>query len=194
MPPRHETIMKKKTPAEKIKQLINPAAAAGGWGGKKGEGMKSDLNYIKKLIKLLNSNNVSEIEVEEGGVKIRVVKNKPSSEPQVITVNPSQTSNPVRETSKTSETREEVKSSSKKNLIEVRSPIVGTFYRAPSPNADPYVQVGQIVSVGTVLCIIEAMKLMNEIESEVNGKVIEICVENGKPVEYNQLLFRIEPV
>ena len=186
--------MKKKTPAEKIKQLINPAAGTGGWRGKKGEGMKSDLNYIKKLIKLLNSNNVSEIEVEEGGVKIRVVKNKPAGEPQVIAVNPSvQASNPVSKVAESRDERQEVKAPFKRNLLEVRSPIVGTFYRAPSPNADPYVQVGQIVSVGTVLCIIEAMKLMNEIESEVNGKVVEILVENGKPVEYNQLLFRIEP-
>jgi acetyl-CoA carboxylase biotin carboxyl carrier protein len=187
--------MKKKTPTEKIKQFINPAAGTGGWGGKKGEGMKSDLNYIKKLIKLLNSNNVSEIEVEEGGVKIRVVKNNPSAEPHVITVSPAQTSNPAREkAAETKEEKQELKASSKKNLIEVRSPIVGTFYRAPSPNADPYIQVGQVVSIGTVLCIIEAMKLMNEIESEVNGKIVEINVENGKPVEYNQLLFRIEPV
>src|SRR5437867_2996964 len=143
--------MKKKTPTEKIKQFINPAAGIGGWGGKKGEGMKSDLNYIKKLIKLLNSNNVSEIEVEEGGVKIRVVKNKPAGPEysgQLITVNPSQTSNPDHERAiESKEEKLEVKASSKKNLLEVRSPIVGTFYRAPSPNADPYVQVGQIVSV-----------------------------------------------
>src|SRR5438876_1828614 len=126
--------MKKKTPTEKIKQFINPAAGIGGWGGKKGEGMKSDLNYIKKLIKLLNSNNVSEIEVEEGGVKIRVVKNKPAGPEytgQLITVNPSQTSNPVSKTSESKEEKQEVKASSKKNLLEVRSPIVGTFYRAP---------------------------------------------------------------
>ena len=78
------------------------------------------------------------------------------------------------------------------NMHEVRSPIVGTFYRAPAPDADPYVQVGDIVSPGSVLCIVEAMKLMNEIESDISGKIVKILVENGKPVEYNQPLFLIQ--
>jgi acetyl-CoA carboxylase biotin carboxyl carrier protein len=69
---------------------------------------------------------------------------------------------------------------------------VGTFYRAPGPDADPYVQVGDSISSGTVLCIIEAMKLMNEIESDADGKIVEILVENGKPVEYNQPLFLVQ--
>jgi acetyl-CoA carboxylase biotin carboxyl carrier protein len=186
---------KKKTRTDKIKELTSPARL---WGGKKGGAMKSDLNYIKKLIKLLNSNDVSEIEVEEGGVKVRVVKNRPASGelPHIMSYSaPVQSNNPsARESGGVSETKEVTKQESpKKALIDVRSPIVGTFYRAPSPNADSYVQVGQTVGLGTVLCIIEAMKLMNEIESEVNGKITEICVENGKPVEYNQLLFRIEP-
>jgi acetyl-CoA carboxylase biotin carboxyl carrier protein len=81
-----------------------------------------------------------------------------------------------------------------KELIEVRSPIVGTFYRAPSPNAEPYVQVGQQVNKGTILCIVEAMKLMNEIECEYEGKIVKIMVENAQPVEYNQVLFLIEPL
>ncbi|HQV31530.1 MAG TPA: acetyl-CoA carboxylase biotin carboxyl carrier protein, partial [Calditrichia bacterium] len=75
---------------------------------------------------------------------------------------------------------------------EVRSPMVGTFYRSPSPDADPYVEVGDTVSTGNPLCIIEAMKLMNEIESEFSGKIAKILVENGQPVEYNQVLFLIE--
>ena len=78
------------------------------------------------------------------------------------------------------------------NLHEIKSPIVGTFYRAPAPDADPYAQVGDSVSQGGVLCIIEAMKLMNEIESDVSGKIVKILVENGKPVEYNQPLFLIQ--
>jgi len=75
---------------------------------------------------------------------------------------------------------------------EIKSPIVGTFYRAPAPDADAYIQVGDSITVGSVLCIVEAMKLMNEIESDVSGKVIKILVENGKPVEYNQPLFLIQ--
>ena len=80
------------------------------------------------------------------------------------------------------------------NLIPIKSPMVGTFYRAPSPTAKPYVEIGQIVAAGQPLCIIEAMKLMNEIESEVPGRVVKIFVENGKPVEFGQTLFLIEPL
>jgi len=76
----------------------------------------------------------------------------------------------------------------------VSSPIVGTFYRAASPDAEPYVNVGDIVKKGQILCIVEAMKLMNEIESEIDGKIVEILVENGQPVEYGEALFKIEPV
>jgi acetyl-CoA carboxylase biotin carboxyl carrier protein len=77
-------------------------------------------------------------------------------------------------------------------LHEIKSPIVGTFYRAPAPDADSYVQIGDVVSAGSVLCIVEAMKLMNEIESDVSGKIVKILVENGKPVEYNQPLFLLK--
>jgi acetyl-CoA carboxylase biotin carboxyl carrier protein len=159
--------------------------------------MKTDLNYIKKLVKIIDSCNISEIEIDEEGTKLRVVKNRtPQNDmPPIISyatapavqpapaVLPQQTPAPA-----------EAKASEKENIIEVKSPIVGTFYRAPSPNADPYVQAGQTINVGTVLCIIEAMKLMNEIESEVNGKIVKIMVENGQPVEYNQVLFLVEPI
>ncbi|MEX0602154.1 MAG: acetyl-CoA carboxylase biotin carboxyl carrier protein, partial [Bacteroidota bacterium] len=76
---------------------------------------------------------------------------------------------------------------------ELRSPIVGTFYRAPSPDAEPYIEAGQTIRKGDVLCIVEAMKLMNEIESDIDGKVVKVVVDNAKPVEYNQVLFLIEP-
>jgi acetyl-CoA carboxylase biotin carboxyl carrier protein len=79
------------------------------------------------------------------------------------------------------------------NLVEITSPMVGTFYRAPAPEAPPYVEVGSRVVKGQTLCILEAMKLMNELESEVQGVVTEVCVENSEPVEYGQVLFRIEP-
>ena len=78
------------------------------------------------------------------------------------------------------------------NLHELRSPIVGTFYRAPAPDADPYVQMGQSISEGAPVCIIEAMKIMNEIEADISGKIVKIFVENAQPVEYNQPLFLIE--
>jgi acetyl-CoA carboxylase biotin carboxyl carrier protein len=163
--------------------------------------MKTDLNYIKKLIKIIDACNISEIEIDEEGTKLRVVKNRApqqSDMPQIIsytTPAPQPAAAlPAEQPSARTEPRAETKPDEKENLVEIKSPIVGTFYRAPSPNADPYVQIGQNINTGTVLCIIEAMKLMNEIESEVNGKIMKIMVENGQPVEYNQVLFLVEPI
>ncbi|MCY4573147.1 MAG: acetyl-CoA carboxylase biotin carboxyl carrier protein, partial [Gemmatimonadetes bacterium] len=79
------------------------------------------------------------------------------------------------------------------NLVDVTSPMVGTFYRAPSPEAPAYVEVGATVAAGDVLCVIEAMKLMNELECEVSGRIVEICADNAEPVDYGQLLFRVDP-
>lgn len=162
--------------------------------------MKTDLNYIKKLVKIIDSCDINEIEIDEEGTKIRVVKNKPQNDappPQIIQYAPPAQMMPMASPAAVpAEVQPKVaaeKAPAKENLIEVRSPIVGTFYKAPSPNADPYVQIGTSVGVGTVLCIIEAMKLMNEIESEVSGKISKILVENAQPVEYNQVLFLIEP-
>ena len=169
--------------------------------------MKTDLNYIKKLLKVLESGDINEIEIEEEGTRVKIVKSKPAEAvPQMMTytapmpqpaqpfINTQEPAPPVQQASapvqKTEEKKEAPPSS---NHIEVRSPIVGTFYRAPSPNADPYVSVGTQVSKGSVLCIIEAMKLMNEIESDFDGKIVKLMVENAQPVEYNQVLFLIEP-
>jgi acetyl-CoA carboxylase biotin carboxyl carrier protein len=80
-----------------------------------------------------------------------------------------------------------------KKYKEIKSPIVGTFYRAPSPDGEPYTDVGSQIKPGNVLCIVEAMKLMNEIEADIAGTIVKVCVENGKPVEYNQVLFLVEP-
>lgn len=156
-----------------------------------------DLNLIKKLVKILETSEVTDIEIEENGTKIKVAKkvrvapamqtiNTVPSQPATVSVQQTEDLKPVEK--KTTEEAAET------DLHTVRSPIVGTFYRAPAPDADPYVQIGDVVSVGTVLCIVEAMKLMNEIESDVNGKIIKILVENGKPVEYNQPLFLIQPM
>lgn len=150
-----------------------------------------DLNLIKKLIKIVEQSEVTEFTVHEGELKIKISKNSatqtqvqyqpvPQIQAPVVSSSPEFTSAP----------------SSEKNISskmhEIKSPIVGTFYRAPSPDADPYVQVGDSISNGTVLCIVEAMKLMNEIESDISGKVVKILVENGTPVEYNQPLFLVE--
>lgn len=166
--------------------------------------MKTDLNYIKKLVKIIDSCDITEIEIDEEGTKIRVVKSKPAQNetPHIIqyATPPAMQMMPMAQPAAAPEAalpkageKTAEKLPVKENLIEVRSPIVGTFYRAPSPNADPYVQVGTKVGTGTVLCIIEAMKLMNEIECEVSGTISKILVENAQPVEYNQVLFLIDP-
>lgn len=156
-----------------------------------------DLNLIKKLVKILETSEVTDIEIEENGTKIKVAKKVRIAQPvQTLSAVPSQAASvAVQQTveSKPVE-KKSTEETTESNLHTVRSPIVGTFYRAPAPDADPYVQVGDVVSVGTVLCIVEAMKLMNEIESDVNGKIVKILVENGKPVEYNQPLFLIQPL
>jgi acetyl-CoA carboxylase biotin carboxyl carrier protein len=160
-----------------------------------------DISYIKKLIKLLDESGIDEIEIEEEGKKVRVTKAHHNSSvpqafyPQFITqpqVSPQSSASQKVDSFPAAEAIPASKPEEKK-YHEVRSPIVGTFYRSPAPNADPYVQAGSAVQQGTVLCIIEAMKLMNEIESDVSGKIVQVLVENGKPVEYNQPLFLIEP-
>jgi len=163
-----------------------------------------DLSLVKKLVKLLSESDVDEIEIEEEGKKIRIAKHPqrvatpaapimwsteaprqggalpevtvPGSVPTVV-----QTAVPAPPAA-----------TSSPNLTEIRSPIVGTFYRAPAPDASPFVQVGSDIQPGTVLCIVEAMKLMNEIESDIAGRVAKVMVENGQPVEYDQVLFLIQ--
>jgi acetyl-CoA carboxylase biotin carboxyl carrier protein len=149
-----------------------------------------DLNLIRKLIKLVDSSEVTDLEIEENGLRVRIAKKirgiQTITQPQILS--PSQIVN----TSTQNSDEVSVKSDVKEKLHQITSPIVGTFYRAPAPDADPYIQVGDSVSQGSVLCIVEAMKLMNEIESDVSGKIVKILVENGKPVEYNQPLFLVQ--
>jgi acetyl-CoA carboxylase biotin carboxyl carrier protein len=154
-----------------------------------------DLNLIKKLVKVVDSSEITDLEVEENGFRVKIAKKirmgNIVTQPQILANTPSINNNNNDEAI----AREKVKTKEepKDNFHEVRSPIVGTFYRAPAPDADPYVQIGDNVSVGSVLCIVEAMKLMNEIESDLDGKIVKILAENGKPVEYNQPLFLIQP-
>ena len=155
-----------------------------------------DLDLIKKLVKIIDSSGVTDLELEENGLKIKIAKKIRSA--QVITQAqiPVASAQPViQPTASTADETAKQKSEAEAvatNLHEIRSPIVGTFYRAPAPDADSYIQVGSDVSPGSVLCIVEAMKLMNEIESEYSGKIVEILVENAQPVEFNQVLFLLE--
>jgi len=158
-----------------------------------------ELSYIKKIIKLVEHSNVDEVEIEEEGRKIRVARSRPVPTalayqiPQGSFYAPPHAGTPEPEPAP-QVTVAPPSSAAEPSFHEIRSPIVGTFYRAPSPDAEPYVEVGHRVKRGDVLCIVEAMKLMNEIESDVDGEIVKIMVENAKPVEYNQVLFLIRPV
>jgi acetyl-CoA carboxylase biotin carboxyl carrier protein len=144
--------------------------------------MKLDLEQLRELIRLLNESNLTEIEVEHDDDRIRIRRDPALASGLAVTAAaPAVAASPA---SAPAETDDEA--------AYVTSPFVGTFYRSPSPDSDPFVEVGDEVSPGQVLCIVEAMKLMNEIEAEAPGKIVEVLVENGKPVEYGDRLFRIE--
>ncbi|GAB6283364.1 MAG: acetyl-CoA carboxylase biotin carboxyl carrier protein [Ignavibacterium sp.] len=160
-----------------------------------------DTNTLKKIIKIFESSSISDLEVEQEGLRIKLAKQSNYTHIPTLPAGAQVVYQPQsaisQETQSITPTVEEKKPEIKEEGIgkyhEVRSPIVGTFYRAPAPDADPYVKVGDHISVGTVLCIVEAMKLMNEIESDISGNIIKVLVDNGKPVEYNQPLFLVEP-
>ncbi|RMD46146.1 MAG: acetyl-CoA carboxylase biotin carboxyl carrier protein [Aquificota bacterium] len=152
--------------------------------------MNKDL--IFEIIEKIQGTKIEEVEFEtpEGKIKVKQyvgpkeVISAPSPQMPVVEVKEE-----IRGTGATVE----IESKPEKKYHVIKSPLVGTFYRAPSPGAPPFVEEGDIVSKGQVLCIIEALKVMNEIESDINGKVVKILVENGQPVEYGQELFYIEP-
>lgn len=140
-----------------------------------------ELDKLREFIKFMDDNQLSELEIEEGNQRIKLKKATANlSTPTLPAVNLQPTTPAVTPELKTSN-------------IEITSPMVGTFYRAPAPGAKPYVEIGEIIKPGDVVCIIEAMKLMNEIKAEVGGKIVRILVENGEPVEFGQKLFEIEP-
>lgn len=143
---------------------------------------------ILKIIEIFEKSNLTELEIkiDEPKFKIKLSKNN-QIQGQVIQVPQIQNFQPIQK----EEVIKEIKEEKKENIHIIKSPLVGTFYRAPSPGAEPFVKEGDFVKKGQVLCIIEAMKVMNEIESDVDGVVERILVENGKPVEYGQELFII---
>jgi len=150
---------------------------------------------IRELVKIAEESNIGELEVTYWwGRKIRISKTASSvavarsGAVEVVTV-PAQAA----PAAGAAEAETAAAPAIPDKLVPVKAPMVGTFYRAPSPDADPYVREGDVVSQGQVLCIIEAMKLMNEIEAEVSGKIVKIMVENARPVEYNQVLFMVDP-
>jgi len=141
-----------------------------------------DMKILKQVIKLLQDNGLEEIEIEEKDSRIRVKSAVAGTPVQAPMATPLADARP---------SAVEKAADSKYKIV--KSPMVGTFYRSPSPDADNYVEEGQTVKKGQPLCIVEAMKLMNEIESEFKGKIVSILVENGQPVEYGEALFEIDP-
>ena len=150
-----------------------------------------NLKEIKEMINLMNENCLTELEIEKEGMKIRLKKTLAGQEgfsgPIIV-----ERQNTLEAAPQKPEISAAEKASAK--TVEIRAPMVGTFYRAPSPEAPPYVEVGQVIESGQVICIIEAMKLMNEIKSEIRGKILEILVDNAEPVEFGQPMLLIEPV
>lgn len=174
--------------------------------GKEGSESSWNLKEIRELIDVLIEREISEFEMEKGGVRVHIKRGNLveagfsavgpssgfSSPPPVYSPPPP----PVAHAESAEPPPAPVETSaaeSTEGLYVMKSPIVGTFYDAPAPNAPPFVNLGDVVQVGQVLCIIEAMKLMNEIESEVAGEIVRIYVENGQPVEYGESLFAIKP-
>ncbi len=170
------------------------------------------LDDIQELLDLLAGKEITEFELEQQGVKIRVCRGNTHTgnatgangyvisqgglpavgTPPPVSVIPAPTSAPPPAPAP-APAGAETAAESTEGLFIMKSPIVGTFYSAPSPNAPPFVSAGDTVKVGQVICIIEAMKLMNELEAEVAGQIVRTYVENGQPVEYGQSLFAIEP-
>jgi acetyl-CoA carboxylase biotin carboxyl carrier protein len=162
-----------------------------------------ELDYVRGLIAAVDESRIDSLEIDRAGTRIRISKSPPpavlpyppavmaGNAPAAMMAGNSPAALPAAESA--AATGSAGRGAAAHGLAEVHSPMVGTFYRAPSPEAPPYVEVGTRVSKGQTLCILEAMKLMNELESEIDGVVREILVENAEPVEYGQLLFRIEP-
>jgi acetyl-CoA carboxylase biotin carboxyl carrier protein len=179
-------------------------ALANGAMGSPGGSVLIDLDFVRALIAAVDGSGIDTLEISRGGTKVRISKSPvqvggaavgpvavappvASAPALAIAGNPGPAALPAESAAAPAE------APSGPALVDVKSPMVGTFYRAPAPEAPPYVEVGATVGQGQTLCILEAMKLMNELECEVDGVVRQILVENADPVEYGQVLFRIEP-
>ncbi|MCM8797183.1 MAG: acetyl-CoA carboxylase biotin carboxyl carrier protein [Candidatus Omnitrophica bacterium] len=150
-----------------------------------------NIKEIKEMINLMNENGLVELEIEKEGMRIRLKKTGGGAEvfSGPIVIEKEKIPGIPPHTPEIEATKETTV-----KTVEIKAPMVGTFYRAPSPEAPPYVEIGQTIEIGQVICIIEAMKLMNEIKSEIKGKVLEILVDNAEPVEFGQPMFIIEPL
>ncbi|MBR1425676.1 acetyl-CoA carboxylase biotin carboxyl carrier protein [bacterium] len=150
--------------------------------------MKFETDYIEKLAQIIDEKGLTEISIEDGEQAITIRKELVVAPALAPTAAPTPVASAV---STAAPVKEEVVSTAKKGTP-ITSPMVGTFYKSPSPDSAPFVNSGDSVNTGDVVCIIEAMKMMNEIKSEVSGKIVEICVEDGQPVEFGQVLMYVD--
>jgi acetyl-CoA carboxylase biotin carboxyl carrier protein len=160
-----------------------------------------DFRQIQDLIKMINKSNIGELTIEEKDFKITIKQKKdekvtyaqaPAMQPAPVFAAPVHHA-PAQATTATPAAEAPAASAKTDNLLTIKSPMIGTFYRRPSPDKPIFVEIGDDVNPGKVVCIIEAMKLFNEIESEISGKIVKILVEDASPVEYDQPLFLVEP-
>ncbi len=149
-----------------------------------------EIDEIRKLIELMEEKGVNELELKHRAGEVRLVRGGPASVPATVQPRPDlHLAAPPAETTAPAQEQDGLDPS-----LTITSPMVGTFYCASNPDASPFVAVGGLVETGDVVCIVEAMKMMNEIEAEIRGRVRRVLVENGQPVEYGQALFLLEPV
>lgn len=162
--------------------------------------MPIDFNQLREFVEAIAKTDITDLTIKEGDFELNMRKELPSSVAYSLPVSSSQ---PVIETKPSTVTAESpplgkpaedtTPKAKSEQWVEITSPMVGTFYRAPAPGEPPFVEVGDRISLGQVVCLIEAMKLMNEIEAEVAGEIVEIAVENGEPLEYGQTLMWVNP-
>jgi acetyl-CoA carboxylase biotin carboxyl carrier protein len=154
-----------------------------------------NLKEIKEMVTLMNENGLVELEVEKEGMRIRLRKTQDEQQHYSgpVVIEKTSTGGYAQQMAP-AQPVQTPPAAQAKNTVEIKAPMVGTFYRAPSPDSPPYVEIGQVIEPGQVICILEAMKLMNEIKAEIKGKVIDVLVDNAEPVEFGQPMFLIEPL
>jgi acetyl-CoA carboxylase biotin carboxyl carrier protein len=156
--------------------------------------MQLDHNQLRDLIALLGESDIQELKLEGDDFRLELRRNLPTSQPQVVMqAAPASLPAPVAAAPATPSAAPPAAPAVRGDLVEITAPMVATFYRSPSPGDPAFVELGARINVGQTVCILEAMKLMNELESEVSGEVVEILVENGTPVEFGQVLMRVKP-
>jgi acetyl-CoA carboxylase biotin carboxyl carrier protein len=156
--------------------------------------MQLDHSQLRELIALIGDSDIQELKLEGDDFRLELRRNLPSSQPQLVMQAAPAAAMPAPAAAPVAPSAAPPPAPAVRgDLVEITAPMVATFYRAPSPGDPPFVELGARIGVGQTVCILEAMKLMNELESEVSGEVVEILVENGTPVEFGQVLMRVKP-